>query len=330
MSSFQPLPSNTQTSTDPLFIECVEKLLPLAGERIQTIDLNWWNIDRFMGLAFHILLTEETLSIRQRIANLLPRFGKKAVPTLFVIYQHQNSDAILRYLSGQALAELQPTELVAGLINTLKTAEDDRFDIQVSQMLATFMPEAIATLITLIHTEKWRTLALRTLHQMQLPETRALIDQLICHSQPSIRQATIDILSQSKDQQVICRLENALTSYTPLESITPPKKAPTDLVLPKSIDSLMKLAAIQMEKQECLGAIHSYSEVIDLQPEHANAYGNRGLLKLNIGDYQGAIIDFQHAAQLFFRSGKTANFEIVLNYLRKISPSDFDRPAFPH
>lgn len=328
MSAFQPTNPSSPTSQDSLFVECVEKLIPLAGQRMQAIDLKWWDVDRFLGLAFHILLTEEELTARQQVAQLLPKFGAKAVPTLFVIYQHQNSDSTLRHLSSQALTTLDRSILVTGLIDTLKASEDDRFDHQISQMLATVAPEAIAALTDLIETQEWRNLALRTLHLMQLPQTYLLLDQLICHPNPDIRHATIDVLSGLKDYQLLCRLENAyragsahpahhLSQQTPFS----PGSQRSSQRDSKDFRLLMKQAAVQTEKQDYWGAIHSYSQVISLNPENANAYGNRGLLKLNVGDQEGAITDFQHAAQLFWHTGKTANFEMTLNYLRKLTPN---------
>lgn len=331
MSASQSHHSNIQTSPDPLFIECVEKLLPLAGERMQAISLDWWDTDRFLGLAFHIFLTEKQLAVRHLVAQLLPKFGAKAVPTLFVIYQHQNSDSTLRHLSRQALTQLDRSVLVAGLIDTLKASEDDRFDRSISQLLATAAPQAIVALTQLIETREWRTLALRTLHFMELPQTRTLLDQLICHPNPDIRQATIDILSQSKDHQLLCRLENALRACSPSlpekpKSPIEAKKNSISTIPPtphqsQNLEDLMRLAAVQTERQDYLGAIRSYTQIISLNPNHANAYGNRGLLKVNVGDSQGAITDFQHAARLFLKSGKNANFEITLNYLRKLAPS---------
>lgn len=328
MSAFQPTNPSSPTSQDSLFVECVEKLIPLAGERMQAIDLHWWDVDRFLGLAFHILLTEEDLISRQQVAQLLPKFGAKAVPTLFVIFQHQNSDSTLKHLSSQALAKLERTILVAGLIDTLKASEDDRFDHQISQMLATVAPEAIADLTELMETREWRNLALRTLHMMQLPQTQILLDQLICHPNPDIRHSTIDVLSELKDYQLLCRLENAFRASSAHNTHILPQQEPSS---PNSQSSkqhdgpnfelLMKLAAAQTEEQNYWGAIHSYSQVISLNPENANAYGNRGLLRLNLGDQQGAITDFQHAAQIFWHTGKNANFEITLSYLRKLTPN---------
>lgn len=302
---------------------------------MQAIDLHWWDVDRFLGLAFHILLTEEDLISRQQVAQLLPKFGAKAVPTLFVIFQHQNSDSTLKHLSSQALAKLERTILVAGLIDTLKASEDDRFDHQISQMLATVVPEAIAGLTELMETREWRNLALRTLHMMQLPQTQILLDQLICHPNPDIRHSTIDVLSELKDYQLLCRLENAFraspvhnTHNLPQQEPSSPNSQSSKQHDGPNFELLMKLAAAQTEEQNYWGAIHSYSQVISLNPENANAYGNRGLLRLNLGDQQGAITDFQHAAQIFWHTGKNANFEITLSYLRKLtSNAQFTFPS---
>ena len=199
MTVFQPTPLSSQASPNSLLFECVEKLVPLAGGRMQAVDLDWWDTDRFLGLAFHILLTETELSTRKKIARLLPKFGAKAVTTLFVIFQHQNSDSTLRRLSGQALAQMDRTLLVTGLINTLQASEDDRFDLRISQMLATVAPEAISALTALIATDEWRILALNTLRNMQLPQTHTLLNQLMSSPNPDIREAAIGVLSESID-----------------------------------------------------------------------------------------------------------------------------------
>jgi|GEM_PF-3359456 len=333
MSALEPIPSSPQAPVDPLFIECIETLVPLAGERIQVANLDWWDVDRFLGLAFHIFLTERELSTRQQVAQILPKFGAKAVPTLFIICQHQNSSSILRELANRSLEQMDRTVLAIGLIGVLQSSEDDQFDLAISQMLVKIAPEAITALTDLIASDEWRTLALQALHNMQLPQTRALLNQLVCSPDPDIRKSTIDILNTSKPQHVLSRLESAFSKSsavhlttdqiikTPiLNQSTHPKEAP-------NIEGLMRLAAVQTERQDYMGAIYSYSQVISHYPVHGNAYGNRGLLKLNIGDRQGAVLDFQKAADIFRKTGKTANFEMTLNYLRKIDPQNIDRMA---
>ena len=46
------------------------------------------------------------------------------------------------------------------------------------------------------------------------------------------------------------------------------------------------------------GAIADYDKAIELDPEYAAAFSNRGDAKSNLGDYAGAIADFDKAIEL--------------------------------
>ncbi len=46
------------------------------------------------------------------------------------------------------------------------------------------------------------------------------------------------------------------------------------------------------------GAIQDCNKAIELNPNHADAYNNRGASKLNLGDYMGAIQDCNKAIEL--------------------------------
>jgi Flp pilus assembly protein TadD len=82
-------------------------------------------------------------------------------------------------------------------------------------------------------------------------------------------------------------------------------------------EDFMKRATAKAEEGDYVGAVQSYDRVIELNPDYARAYGNRGFVKKNLGDRLGALADFQMAAKLFLAQGKTANYEQVLDYLRK-------------
>ena len=46
------------------------------------------------------------------------------------------------------------------------------------------------------------------------------------------------------------------------------------------------------------GAISDYTKAIELDPNYANAYNNRGASKENLGDLNGACADWKKAAEL--------------------------------
>lgn len=83
-------------------------------------------------------------------------------------------------------------------------------------------------------------------------------------------------------------------------------------------EDFMKQAAARADGGDYVGAIQSYDAVVLLNPENARAYGNRGFMKLNLGDRTAALADFRIAAELFLAQGRMANYEMVLDYIEKM------------
>jgi tetratricopeptide (TPR) repeat protein len=264
-------PLTPEHRNNDLYYQCFEQLLPIAGQQIQAVDLDWWNLDRFLGLAFHVFLTETKTQVRTQIAQLLPKFGAKAVMTLTVILRHQAVEADLKALAAQSLNQIEPFDRIRGLINVVKASEDNSFDQHVAGLLADIGPDAIAAVEALLNEPESQAIALRILPQLQRPSRLATLEEAFAGS---------------------------------------PNLAPKDIS-----DALLQMAATHVEAYAYRQAIEIYSEVIDLCPDHARAYGDRGLLYANLGDQQAAISDFEHAAQLFHQQGRTANFEVALGYL---------------
>ncbi|MGF1602480.1 MAG: hypothetical protein ACFCU8_10760 [Thermosynechococcaceae cyanobacterium] len=266
-------PFTPEHNNNDLYYLCFEQLLPIAGQRVQSVALDWWNLDRFLGLAFHIFLTETDRQMRTQVAQLLPKFGAKAVMTLTVIIRQETVDAELKTLAAQSISQIETPDLICGLIDILKVSEDDSFDQQVAEMLAHIGPDAIAAIEALSMEPEGQAIALR-------------------------------ILSQLQRSTLVATLEEAFDNS--------PNLSPT---LKETFNTLLQAAAAKAEVHAYRQAIDIYSEVIDLCPDNARAYGDRGLLRTNLGDQQGAIADFRRAAQLFHQQGRTANFEVALGYL---------------
>ncbi|MBP5975272.1 tetratricopeptide repeat protein [Brasilonema sp. CT11] len=64
-------------------------------------------------------------------------------------------------------------------------------------------------------------------------------------------------------------------------------------------------------------AIADYNQALRINPNLAKAYGNRGNVRANLGDKQGGIADLQKAADLFGQQGNTADYQKVLEFIRK-------------
>ncbi|NJN38655.1 MAG: hypothetical protein HC790_07955 [Acaryochloridaceae cyanobacterium CSU_3_4] len=270
-----------------LYYQCFEQLLPIAREQIQSVDLDWWDLDSFLGLAFHLLLTKTDPQLRAQVAQLLPKFGAKAVSPLVVIGQHQQVDPELRVLATHTLNQIEIGELVTGLMKMLKASEDDGFDQQIIQLLAGIGSAAQIALEALEADREWQALASRILLSLR-------------RSQPSR----------------ITRRETALAHSC---NLSPSLQEPNATAQVKTLNALLQAAAAKAETQAYRQAIDIYTQVIYLCPENACAYGDRGLLRSNLGDQQGAITDISCAAHLFYQQGRTANFEIALGYLNAMT-----------
>ncbi|KAI9129084.1 tetratricopeptide repeat protein [Acaryochloris sp. CCMEE 5410] len=266
-----------------LYSICLQQLLPIASERVQSVDLDWWNIESFLGLAFHILLSETDSKLRSQVAQIIPLFGAKAVPNLVFIEQEHVLDADLKSLVNLTFSKIEPQQQVMGLIDMLKACEDQSLDYLIAQKLWEIGAVATEAVATLLADPDEQELALRLLAQFQ----------------------------QFHHQQV-ANLE-ALFEHSP--NFDPPGSYGA---IKQKAETLLK-AAMQAESAAPRQAVALYTEALQLCSDHAQAYGSRGLLRAILGDPQGAMADFQAAAELFREQGKTANAEIALGYCKAMA-----------
>lgn len=83
-------------------------------------------------------------------------------------------------------------------------------------------------------------------------------------------------------------------------------------------ENFLKQAGAKAEEGDYVGAVQSYTQAILLNPNFARAYGNRGLVRANLGDRRGAMEDWRKAAELFLAQRSMANYEMVLGYMSKL------------
>ncbi|MDB9432010.1 tetratricopeptide repeat protein [Microcystis aeruginosa] len=61
-----------------------------------------------------------------------------------------------------------------------------------------------------------------------------------------------------------------------------------------------------------------YNQATNIKPDYALAYYNRGLAKYNLGDYQGAIADYNQAAQLYAQQDNMEEYRKALDNIKNL------------
>ncbi|MTJ28798.1 tetratricopeptide repeat protein, partial [Aphanizomenon sp. UHCC 0183] len=71
-------------------------------------------------------------------------------------------------------------------------------------------------------------------------------------------------------------------------------------------------------------AIEDYTQAIQIDPNFASAYHNRGDVRHQLGDKQGGIDDFQTAADIYKQIGDEAGYKEELSYIYHYSTEWID------
>ncbi|WP_298912142.1 tetratricopeptide repeat protein [uncultured Nostoc sp.] len=74
----------------------------------------------------------------------------------------------------------------------------------------------------------------------------------------------------------------------------------------------------KQKKGDLQGAIAAYTEAIRLNPNFAQAYTNRGVVRADLGDNKGAITDLQQAADIFKQQGKIEDAQKLLEIINQL------------
>ena len=67
---------------------------------------------------------------------------------------------------------------------------------------------------------------------------------------------------------------------------------------PDDADAYYNRGVAKKKLKDYYGAINDYSKAIELKPDYADAYVNRGISKEDLGDLNGACADWKKAASL--------------------------------
>jgi tetratricopeptide (TPR) repeat protein len=73
------------------------------------------------------------------------------------------------------------------------------------------------------------------------------------------------------------------------------------------------------------GAIADYNQAINIKPDYALAYNNRGNAKYDLGDKQGAIADYNQAAQLYSQQGNMEKYRKALDRIKNLEKGFWGR-----
>jgi tetratricopeptide (TPR) repeat protein len=85
------------------------------------------------------------------------------------------------------------------------------------------------------------------------------------------------------------------------------------------VSTLYQQAFAEGERGNYAGEVQIYSQIVRIDPQAANAYYNRGLVKKNkLNDRVGAIQDFQNAAAIYRQKGENYMFQDCINKLQSL------------
>jgi tetratricopeptide (TPR) repeat protein len=89
---------------------------------------------------------------------------------------------------------------------------------------------------------------------------------------------------------------------------------------PSSTSTLYQRAFAESNRGNYTAEVQIYSQIIRIDPQAANAYYNRGLVKKNkLNDRAGAIQDFQNAAAIYRQKGEDYMFRDCINKIQSLS-----------
>jgi HEAT repeat protein len=147
---------------------------------------------------------------RWEIAKVLTQLGNIAISPLIEILEDEEAEEELRWYAAKTLGEFQHPDVIAPLVELLKTAEDEELKAIAATALGQMGTLAIPALSKLLREEDTRLLAVRSLSCIRQTETITALLSVVQDSQAAVRAAAIEALSSFHDERVPPILLNAL------------------------------------------------------------------------------------------------------------------------
>jgi tetratricopeptide (TPR) repeat protein len=82
--------------------------------------------------------------------------------------------------------------------------------------------------------------------------------------------------------------------------------------------SFYQIAEKYSQEQDWKAALANYTKAIEITPDYAEAYRDRGLAKANLADKKGALADLRKAAELFFEEGDIDSYQKTKDLTKKL------------
>jgi len=236
VSSAQRNALYSQHSLDSHDWQLICQLAELNGlSDAQTQQLTSLTFEQFFSLAVHTFITAKSPTTRQQLAALLPKFGSRAVLSLFKILLL--GDALsqpsmrptaqglseLKALSQESLKKIEPTAFVVGLESVLSDEKIDGLMPLVLDVLASVTRKENGVILTLLprllSAESWQKLKKNLLTfptfstiqtSLQAQQRKSVLAQAVMHSAARVENARAEN----------ARAENARAENASLDSLS--------------------------------------------------------------------------------------------------------------
>ncbi|WOD40429.1 HEAT repeat domain-containing protein [Nodosilinea sp. E11] len=143
-------------------------------------------------------------------ARQVASLGAAALADLLTILQDDDQDWEARWFAARTLGDLRQPEVIAGLIETFATTEDDDLRQAVAAALTQIGPPAIAALGQQLAQPALRPIAVQALARIHHPDTIPLLLMAMEDERSPVRATALDALGSYADPLTLPAMEQGL------------------------------------------------------------------------------------------------------------------------